>query len=772
MRISLRIGRFLSGVLMPMRFLNRLLVGLVLLGGTPAAAEPISSAPVVVPSPESRADALIARMTLEEKVGQVSQQFVLGSAALVETRVRDGSVGSLLFVRDPVVANRLQKMAVEETRLGIPLLFGYDVVHGLRTVFPVPLAMAATWNPDLVEQSQVVAAREARAVGIHWTFAPMLDLTRDPRWGRVVEGPGEDPYLASVLARAQVRGFQGETIGQSGRVLAGPKHFLGYGASEGGRDYDSVNLSDAQLYNLYLPPFIAAIEAGAANVMSAYMELNDVPAVANDGLLNGLLRQELGFDGFVVSDANAVRSLIPQHFATDATDAAVRSVRAGNDMEMSLGAGAFDNLVAAVREGRLEEAVLNQAVRRILIAKIRMGLFETPYVDASRSEAVLQSPEHRVLARQAAEQAMVLLQNRDGVLPLRPGAHRRVAVIGPMADSPIDTVGPWSFADKPDETITIFKGLKARLDGLAQVETAPGVQLRRGTTSMFAAMRPMPRRWDAATAEAEYARALELARHSDLIILTVGEDYYMSGEQASRLSLSLPGEQQKLIEAVTALGKPVVMVLVNGRPLDIRDATARVPAVLEAWHPGSEGGAAVANVLFGDVNPGGKLPITWPRDVGQIPLYYAHNRTKDPATTATRYWDGPSTPLYPFGYGLSYSEFQFSDIGVDQPVVAPGGVVKVSVVVTNTGARTGDETAQLYIHQRAGRATRPVRELKGFQRVTLAPGERRTLTFSLGETELKYWSGAERQWVVDPGVFDVWIGGDSRADLHVSFVLR
>jgi len=307
---------------------------------------------------------------------------------------------------------------------------------------------------------------------------------------------------------------------------------------------------------------------------------------------------------------------------------------------------------------------------------------------------------------------------------------------------------------------------------VAQVETAPGVQLRRGTASMFAAMRPMPRRWDAATAETEYARALELARRSDLIILTVGEDYYMSGEQASRVSLSLPGEQQKLIDAVTALGKPVVMVLVNGRPLDIREAAERVPAILEAWHPGSEGGAAVANVLFGDVNPGGKLPITWPREVGQIPLYYAHNRTKDPATAATRYWDGASTPLYPFGYGLSYTDFQFSDIVVDRPVVGVDDRLTVSVVVTNTGARAGDETAQLYIHQRAGRATRPVRELKGFQRVSLAPGERRTLTFPLGEAELKYWSSAEREWVVDPGVFDIWIGGDSRAEMHASFELR
>jgi beta-glucosidase len=766
------------------RLLQRLLLGAAIVSwsgtgvlaqtGPGPVAAPLSApdAAARLASPEARADALIARMTLEEKVGQISQQFVLGSAAPVEARVRSGGLGSLLFVRDPVVIDRLQHMAVEETRLGIPLLFGYDVVHGFRTIFPVPLAMAATWDPQLVEQSQAVAANEARATGIHWTFAPMLDITRDPRWGRIVEGPGEDPYLASVLARAQVRGFQGDTIGQPGRVIAGPKHFLGYGASEGGRDYDSVNLSDNQLYNVYLPPFVAAIEAGAGNVMSAYMELNDVPAVANDWLLKDLLRGELGFEGFVVSDANSVRSLIPQNFAVDATDAAVRSLRAGNDMEMSLGTGAFGQLVDAVRQGRLDEAVVDRAARRVLIAKFRMGLFERPYTDPALTEAVLSAPEHRVLARTAAERSMVLLQNTGGLLPLQRGAHRRVAVIGPMADSPIDTVGPWSFADKPDETVTLYEGVKAELDGAAEVETAPGIQLRRGTPSMFAALRPQPRRWTEAQAEEEFARAVALAQTSDLIVLVVGEDFYMSGEQASRVSLSLPGGQQRLIDAVAALGKPVVMVMLNGRPLDIRDAQAKVPAILEAWHPGSEGGAAVANVLFGDVNPGGKLPITWPRDAGQIPLYYAHNATKEPAGAATRYWDEVSTPLYPFGYGLSYTTFEFSDIAVDQPVVARDGRITVSAVVTNTGDRVGDETAQLYIHQRAGRATRPVRELKGFQRVTLAPGESRTVTFTLGEVELRYWSAAERNWVIDPGAFDIWIGGDSRAELHTTFEVR
>jgi beta-glucosidase len=765
------------------RLLQRLLLGAAIVswsGGVLAhaapqpASDPAPAASLAArqASPEARADALIARMTLEEKVGQISQQFVLGSAAPVEARVRSGELGSLLFVRDPAVIDRLQHMAVEETRLGIPLLFGYDVVHGFRTIFPVPLAMAATWDPGLVERSQAVAAREARATGIHWTFAPMLDITRDPRWGRIVEGPGEDPYLGSVLARAQVRGFQGETIGEPGRVIAGPKHFIGYGASEGGRDYDSVNLSDTQLHNVYLPPFVAAIQAGAGNVMSAYMELNDVPAVANDWLLKDLLRDELGFDGFVVSDANAVRSLIPQDFSLDPMDAAVRSVRAGNDMEMSLGTGAFGQLVEAVRQGKLDEAVIDRAARRVLIAKFRMGLFEQPYTDPALTEGVLSTPGHRELARVAAERSMVLLQNTGGLLPLRRGAHQRVAVIGAMADSPLDTVGPWSFADKPAETVTLYAGVKAELAGAAEVETAPGVQLRRGTPSMFAALRPQPRRWTEAQADEEFARAVELAGRSDLIVLAIGEDFYMSGEQASRVSLSLPGRQQALIDAVAALGKPVVMVMMNGRPLDIRDAQAKVPAILEAWHPGSEGGAAVANVLFGDVNPGGKLPVTWPRDAGQIPLYYAHNATKDPAGVATRYWDETSTPLYPFGYGLSYTTFSFSNIAVDRPVIAREGRVTVSAVVTNTGDRAGDETVQLYIHQQAGRATRPVRELKGFERVTLAPGESRTVTFTLGEAELRYWSAAERGWVMDPGAFDVWIGGDSRAELQTAFEVR
>ncbi len=739
-----------------------------LAGQAPAA--PVE-AQAVSADVRARADALIARMTLEEKAGQVSQLFMFGDPATFEAGVRSGGTGSLLFVTDPAVINRLQRVAVEESRLGVPLLFGFDVIHGLRTIFPVPIGMAASWDPETVRRGQAVAAAEARASGIHWTFAPMLDVTRDPRWGRIVEGPGEDPYLAAALARAAVHGFQGDHIGAPGHIIAGPKHFAVYGASEGGRDYDSVFVSDSQFYNVYLPPFAAAIEAGAGNVMSAYMEVNDIPAAANHWLLTDVLRRQLGFEGFVVSDANGVKSLVAQGFAVDEADAATRAIAAGNDLEMAIGQAANINIPQAVRSGRLQEAVLDDAVRRILIAKIRMGLFEQPYVDERLTEAVLSEPEHRQAALAAAERSLVLLQNDGGILPLSAGAHRRIAVIGPLADSADDTLGSWVFVPKYEETVTIADGVRQRLGAAGEVITAPGVQIRRGTPSMFERFRPAPPQWSEAQAHAEFTRAVEAARDAYLVILVLGEVEQMSGEGASRTSLSLPGEQLRLVEAIKALNKPVVAVLLNGRPLDIAPLTDQVPGIIEAWHPGSEGGTAVARALFGDINPGGKLPMTWPRSVGQIPIYYSHNATKAPADQGTRYWDQSATPLYPFGYGLSYTDFDFTDIAVERAAVRIGEPVVVTATVTNTGERAGDEVAQLYIHQRSGRAARPVRELKGFERMTLQPGESRQVRFTLTAAELRYWNAGERDWVLDPSDFDVWIGGDSRAELKTSFTV-
>ena len=718
-------------------------------------------------SPEQRAQALLRAMTLEEKAGQVSQQFMFGEFDQFAPVVRDSKVGSLLFVTDPAVINRLQKVAVEQTRLKIPLIFGYDVIHGFRTIFPVPIGNAASFDPASVERAQAVAAAEARAVGIHWAFSPMLDIARDPRWGRIVEGPGEDPFLGAAMARAQVRGFQGPAIGSPGHIIAGPKHFAGYATAEGGRDYDSVYISDTQLYNVILPPFAAAVQAGAGNVMSAYTDLNDVPAVGNKWLLTDVLRGQMGFTGWVVSDANGTKNQVIQNFARDEADAAVRSISAGNDMEMSLGAAASAKTLAeSVRAGKLAAATLDQAVLRILTAKFRMGLFERPFIDEGAVKAELADPAHRDVAQAAAERALVLLKNEGGALPLTPGAAKHVAVIGALANSKRDMLGPWSFQYDLPETVTVFEGVRDRLGTTAMVETAPGVQLKRAVPSMFenitipGVAKPEPR-WDAARARTEYDRAIELARRSDLVILTLGEAEDMSGEGASRADLKLPGNQLKLFDAITAMGKKVVVVTMSGRPLELDQVLARSPAILHAWYGGTRGGTAIARALFGDVNPGGKLPVTWPRSVGQVPIYYAHNTTHGPKEQGKRYWDIPSTPQFEFGYGLSYTSFAMTPPVVAGGQLAPGGKITVSTQVTNTGTRAGDEVVQLYIHQRAGRASRPVRELKGFQRITLQPGEQRQVSFDLDEGSVQYWSAAERGWVIDPGTFDLWVGSSS-----------
>lgn len=709
---------------------------------------------------ERRADTLMAQMTLEEKAGQVSQEFLFGAGGSMLPRIREGGIGSLLFVTDPAVINQLQRVAVEESRLKIPILFGYDVVHGFRTIMPVPLAMAASFDPEVARETQTVAAAEARAVGIHWTFAPMVDIARDARWGRIVEGAGEDPYLGARMAEAQVQGFQGPAIGSPGHIIAGPKHFMGYGASPGGRDYDSIQISDAELYNVYLPPFRAAIAAGAGNVMSAYMDLNDIPASGNSWLLTHLLREELGFKGWVVSDANAVKSQENQQYAADKADAAVRAISAGNDMEMSIGRGAFSTLADSVRAGRLTEEELNRSVKRVLVAKFRMGLFENPYVDETAAAAILRDPAHRQVAQTAAERTMVLLRNEANTLPLTAGAQRKVAVIGPLADSAEDMIGSWAFQYDPAETVTLFNGVQTRLGRAATVATAPGVQLLRRFASPFDAFRKPPTPWTGDQTTTEFQRAVALAQQSDLVILALGEAHSMSGERASRSDLTLPGDQRRLMDAVLATGKPVVLVLQNGRPLDLTGIEERVPAILEAWYPGTRGGTAIARTLFGDVNPGGKLPVTWPRNVGQTPIWYAHNATQAPKDQDERYWDEPSTPRYPFGYGLSYTRFSIAAPQIEGEI-SPAGKAVVTTQVSNTGARAGDEVVQLYIHQRTGRASRPVRELRGFQRVTLQPGESRVVRFELDESAVRYWNAGTRSWVVDPGVFDVWVGSSS-----------
>ena len=735
-----------------------------------------------------RVDALIARMTVAEKAGQLTQYFYFGSlpsegnqdapgaalpgqAAAVEAALASGEVGSLLLVTDPAEVNRLQRLAVAGNRHGIPVVFGFDVIHGLRTIFPVPIAMAASWDPEAIEQGQAVAAREARAAGIGWAFAPMVDIARDPRWGRIVEGAGEDPYLASAVAAAQVRGFQGDGLGSPGRVIAGPKHFAGDGAALGGRDYDEVNLSDSELWNVYLPPFEAAVRAGAGNIMTGYMDLNGIPATGNHWLLTDVLRETWGFDGFVVSDAQAVHNLRTHAFAADLTDAGARAVRAGVDMEMAFGDPAYAHLPEAVAAGLVDEKTLDASVRRVLTAKARMGLLDDPYVDEENARTVLADPAHRAAARTAAQRSAVLLRNEGGLLPLtNPGS---IAVIGPLADSRRDILGPWVFDFDLDETVTVLDGIRNRAGAGVQVDYAPGIRLAHRTFpsmfDMFEGNLPVdPPGFDD---DAELARAVSLAQAADVAVVVLGEWQNMIGEAASRSSLELPGGQLALLQAVLATRTPVVLLVMNGRPLDLRWAAQNVPAILDIWYPGTQGGTAMADLLFGDVAPGGKLPFSWPRTVGQVPVIYSHTASHDPGQQDRRYWDEASTPLFPFGHGLSYGRFEYRDLILDRDRIEPGQTITASVTVTNTGERAGEEVAQLYIRQRHGSASRPVRELKGFQRVTLAAGESRTLTFPLGPGELRYWNAAARDWVIDTTTIEVFAGTDSTAELTTSFTI-
>jgi beta-glucosidase len=731
----------------------------------------------------SRVDELMADMTAAEKAAQLTQYFYMRPPAaaqpesalfaqpeMVESALREGGAGSLLFVTDPAEINRLQRLAVDGHRLGIPVLFGFDVIHGLRTILPVPIAMAASWDPGTIERGQAVAAREARAAGIHWTFAPMVDIARDPRWGRIIEGAGEDPFLGAAVAAAQVRGFQGEEIGAPERVISGPKHFAGYGAAVGGRDYDEADLSESALWNVYFPPFVAALEAGAGNVMTAYMDLNGIPATGNRWLFTDVLRGMWGFEGFVVSDANAVRNLVTHGFARDLTDAAARALGAGVDMEMAMTDPAYAHLPEALEQGAVSEETLDASVRRVLAAKVRIGLFEEPYVDEDRAREVLGDPAHREVARIAAERSAVLLRNEGALLPLDAAGVGSIAVIGPLADSRRDTLGPWCFDYDLDETVTVLEGVRSAA-GAERVGYAPGVRpAQRVFPSMFDAFGDNapedPENFDD---EAELERAVELARGAGVAVVVAGEWQNMIGEAASRSSLDLPGRQLELLQAVVATGTPVVLLVMNGRPLDLRWAAEHVPAILDIWYPGTQGGTAAANLLFGDVSPAGRLPFTWPRTVGQVPMVYSHTISHEPEKQAQRYWDEQSTPLFAFGHGLGYSRFEYAEPAVDPAAVSRGGAVTVSVKVTNAGDRDADEVVQLYIHQRHGSASRPVRELKGFERIALAAGESRTVSFTLGPAELRHWNAAARDWVIDASTFDVWVGGDSTADRSTTF---
>jgi len=725
-----------------------------LLTALPAALALFSAGPASAQrsAADQKIDSLVARMTLEEKLGQLNQLSVDNQPNAEQLDlVRKGLVGSFLNLTGAGATHDAQHIAVTESRLHIPLIFGHDVIHGYRTIFPIPLGEAASWDPEAVEAAAHVAAREAAAAGVHWTFAPMVDIARDPRWGRIAEGSGEDPYLGSAMAAARVRGFQGTDPRAPDAVLATVKHFAAYGGAEGGRDYNTVDLSERTLREVYLPPYRAALDAGARSVMTSFNEIGGVPSTASPWLMTTVLRREWGFRGFVVSDWTAVEELRNHGVAGSRADAGKLALEAGVDMDM-VSRIYVDDLPALVRTGRIPVAVVNEAVRRVLRAKAALGLFDDPYHGASpeRERSVLLAPEHRQLARRVAEESIVLLKNDASLLPLAPRV-KSVAVIGPLADDKVAALGSWPGRGDPRDAVTPLEGIKQRA-GSVSVLYVKGC----GITD---------------TAAAAFADAVAAAKQADVAVLVLGEAGDMSGEAASRANLDLPGVQPRLLEAIYATGTPIVLVIMNGRPLTIPWAAEHVPAIVESWFLGVETGPALAAVLFGDVNPSGKLPVSFPRAVGQIPLYYNHKNTGRPTGPdkyTSKYTDLPVTPLFPFGHGLSYTTFSYSDLRLSSLRITPAGTLHASVTVTNTGSREGAEVVQLYVHDEVASVTRPVRALAGFRRVSLKPGEARTLDFQLTAKELGLYN-RDMKFVVEPGTFRVFVGGSSVGGLEAEF---
>ncbi|HKE14300.1 MAG TPA: glycoside hydrolase family 3 N-terminal domain-containing protein [Kofleriaceae bacterium] len=703
-----------------------------------------------------RIDELLGRMTIEEKLGQLAQ--VAGVRLPLEESflapIRRGEVGSLLGVAGADLTRRLQTVAVEQSRLHIPLLFAHDVIHGYRTIFPVPLAEAASFNPELAERSARVAAVEAAAGGLHWTFAPMVDVARDARWGRIVEGAGEDPYLGQVMAAARVRGFQGRDPSAPDALLACAKHFAAYGAAEGGRDYNTVDISEAALHEVYLPPFRAAVDAGVATVMSSFNEIAGVPSSGNPRLLTGILRDRWGFGGLVVSDWASVKELVAHGFAADRADAGRIALAAGVDIDMASGIYGAD-LPAEARAGRVPMAVIDRAVRRVLRAKQRAGLFDDPYrhSDAGREKRFILAPAHRAAAHEAALQSIVLLGNRGGVLPLSPEL-RTVAVIGPLADAREDVLGPWALFGEPKDAVTVLDGIRRALPG-ARVVHERGVPIEGENPPGVAA-------------------AVRAARSADAVVLVLGESREMSGEAHSRSSIALPGAQEELARQVIAANPRTAVVLMNGRPLAIPRLAARAPALLEAWFLGIEAGGAVAEVLLGRRSPAGKLPVSFPAATGEEPFYYNHKNTGRPASHSdafsSKYIDAPLEPVFAFGHGLSYTRFEYRGLRVTPAELDARGTAAVEFEVANAGGRAGAEVAQLYVRDPVASTTRPVQELKGFARVELAPGERRRVRIELPMALLAF-HGADGRRAVEPGEIQIQVGSSS-TDIRLRGALR
>ncbi|MDP1678086.1 MAG: glycoside hydrolase family 3 N-terminal domain-containing protein [Bacteroidota bacterium] len=713
-----------------------------------------SSTQLLSSQTEVKIDSIIKLMTLEEKLGQLNQiggtWYDTKTERLNEEQtamLKAGEIGSFLGITGAAETGRIQRIAVEQSRMKIPVLFGYDIIHGYSTITPIPLAEACSWNPDLVEQSAHVAAIEGSAIGVHWTYAPMVDIARDPRWGRIAEGSGEDPYLGSVMAAARVRGFQGKNILEYGSLLACVKHFAAYGGAEAGRDYNTVDFSERTLREIYLPPYKAAIDAGAWTVMSAFNEIGGVPSSASSWLMTDLLRDEWNFKGLVVSDYTAIMELMNHRIAKDSTEAGIVGLSSGVEIDM-VSRIYLRKLSEAVRSKKLSQEIVDEAVRRVLRVKFVYGLFDDPYRNAKpeKEKELLLKKEHRVVAREMAQHSIVLLKNEKDILPLKKST-KTIALIGPLAgnENRSDLVGAWAWARNPNDVVSVIQGIKAKVSSSIKIVYDKGCEIE-------------------SDSGARIKQAVKIAKQADVIVAVLGESQHVSGEAASKSNLDLPSTQKELLKALKKTGKPIVLVLMNGRPLTLEWESENIPAIVEAWHLGVEAGNAIADVLFGDVNPSGKLTVSFPRNVGQIPVYYNHKSTGRPYNPKDKYTsqflDVPNSPLYPFGFGLSYTTFSYSNVTVSSAAIKKGQSVTILVDVENSGNRAGEEVVQLYLRDDFATVTRPVKELKGFKKISLNPGEKKTVEFTITQDQLAFYN-LEMKKVVEPGTFTVYVGGNS-----------
>ncbi|SEK40842.1 beta-glucosidase [Parapedobacter koreensis] len=726
---------------------------------------------------------LMGKMTIDEKIGQLNLvtagEAVTGSVVStdVEAKIKEGKIGGIFSMTTPQRVRAAQELAVNHSRLKIPIIFGMDVIHGYKTIFPIPLGLAASWDMGLIQETARIAAAEASADGLNWTFSPMVDISRDPRWGRISEGSGEDTYLGSRIAEAMVRGYQGDDLAAAHTLMACVKHFALYGAAEAGRDYNTTDMSLHRMYNEYLPPYKAAIDAGAGSVMTSFNDINGVPATANKWLMTDVLRKQWGFDGFVVTDYTAVNELI-DHGLGDLQDVSALSLKAGVEMDM-VGEGFLTTLKKSLEEGKVSEADIDRACRLVLEAKYKLGLFEDPfrYCDEERAKQVILNPAHLAKAREAAGKSFVLLKNDQQLLPLK--KQGTVALIGPLANTGTNMPGTWSVSADLANTPSLLEGMQAVLGNQVKIIHHLGSNLLDDTAyqeraTMFGRTIPRDERPEADI----LAEALETAKQADVIVATLGESSEMSGESSSRTDIGIPAVQQRLLAALLKTGKPVVLVLFAGRPLTLTWENEHVPAILNVWFGGTETGKAVADVLFGDVNPSGKLPATFPQHVGQVPLYYSHKNTGRPLAEGqwfqkfrSNYLDVSNEPLYPFGYGLSYTTFTYGEVTLNATELQRGGKLQVSVGVTNTGNYAGEEVVQLYIRDLVGSVTRPVKELKGFRKLRLEPGQSQQIVFDLTEEDLKFYN-TELEHVAEPGEFAVFVGTNSRDVQEKHFSLR